>query len=424
MPTAKNQIIDINKIKVKPVYDYYDRADVSTVLSRCHPLGEKKAIGKRISYAASYQGEWVAVAMFDKAVDRNKHRESQIGWSKSQKSERIKHIANNSRFAVTPKYAGVPNLASKVLSLISDRISQDWLKHYGVPLLALETYVDPEYHQNEGTCYKAAGWINLGLSSGYETEDGERTHGKWYFLKALHKDSYRALSSDLPNALLTGIKPVSGVSNNNYVLDASKIDLSELQKDLAKIKDPRSAQGLQYPCVPFLSLCISAVVSGYTQYRQIAGWISKIPSEDRIRFGMPAEKTPCESMVSKFLRRLDPKELNAVLTKWLLKTYDQKKIKTVSLDGKLLRATSSDPKEQRAFLNVYANELGIVIAQLPTKKGGGEKKQAREVLENEKLLEGKIILADAIHTDQRIVELLEKKTVITCSRSKVIRAIS
>lgn len=424
MPKEHNQSIDINKIKVRPAYDYYDRADVSTVLSRCHPLGEKKAIGKRISYVASYQGEWVAVAMFDKAVDRNKHREKQIGWSKSQQKERIKHIANNSRFAVIPKYAGTQNLASKILSLISDRISQDWLKQYGVPLLALETYVDPEYHQNEGTCYKAAGWINLGLSSGYETEDGERTHGKWYFLKSLHKDSYQALAADLPNALLTGIKPVSGVSNNNYVLDASKIDLSELQKELVTITDPRSAHGLRYPCIPFLSLCISAVVSGYTQYRQIAGWISKIPTEERVRFGMPAEETPCESMVSIFLRRLDPVQLNTVLTKWLLKTYDQKKIKTVSLDGKLLRATSSDAKEQLAFLNVYAHELGIVIAQLPTKKGGGEKAQAREVLENDKLLEGKTILADALHTDQRLVELLEKKTAITCSRSKVIKAIS
>lgn len=416
--------IDLNKIRVKPVYDYYERADVSSVLSRCHPLGDKKAIGKRISYVASYQGAWVAVAMFDKAVDRNKHRESAIGWSRIQQKERIKHVANNSRFAVIPKYAGIPNLASKVLSLITERISKDWLKQYGVPLLAVETYVDPEYHKNEGTCYKAAGWINLGMSSGYETTKGERTHGKWYFLKPLHKDSYKALSSDLPNALLSGIKLVSGESNNNYVLDASKIDLSQLQAELANIKDPRAAQGIRYPLVPFLSLCISAVVTGYTQYRQIADWISKLPSADRVRFGMPGDRSPSESIVSKFLRRIDPVELNTVLTKWLLKTYDQKKIKTISLDGKVLRATSSEPKEQLAFLNVYAHELGVVIAQLPTKKGGGEKAQAREVIENEQLIEGKTVLADALHTDQTIMKLLEKKTAITCSRSKVIKAIS
>ena len=91
--------IDFDKIKVKPVFDYFDRADISSVLSRCHPLGDKKCIGKRISYAASYRGEWVAVLMFDKAIDRNKHREAEIGWMKGQVSERIKHVANNSRFA-------------------------------------------------------------------------------------------------------------------------------------------------------------------------------------------------------------------------------------------------------------------------------------------------------------------------------------
>ena len=416
--------VDLNQIRVKPIFDYFGRADISTVLSRCHPLGDKKAIGRRISYAASYKGVWVAVAMFDKAVDRNKYREQAIGWNQTQLKERLKHVANNSRFVVLPKYAGTENLASKVLSLISDRISKDWLKRYGDPLLALETYVDPEYHQNEGTCYKAAGWQNLGLSSGYEVSKGERTHGKWYFLKALHKDSYQALSADLPNALLSGIKPVSRESNNNFVLDTSRIDLKSLQKDLAQIKDPRKQQGVRYPLVPFLSLCISAVVSGYTQYRQIADWISKLPSADRVKFGMPGDQSPCESTISKFLRKIDPVELNTVLTKWLLKTYDSKQIKTISLDGKLLRATSSDPKEQVAFLNVYAHELGIVIAQLPTKKGAGEKKEARKVVAENEIIAGKIVLADALHTDQRIIELLEKKTANSYSRSKVIKAIS
>jgi len=415
--------LDLDKIRVKPVYDYFERADVSSVLSRCHPLGDKKAIGNRISYAASYKGEWVAVLMFDKAIDSNKHREREIGWNKEQSRTRIKHVANNSRFAVLPKYTGVPNLASKVLSLVSSRIPADWLKRYGVPLLALETYVDPDYHGNEGTCYKAAGWDHLGLSSGHVSKDGELTHGKLYFLKPLHRDSYKALSSDVPHALLTGVKPVSGESNNNYVLDASKIDLKELQKDLLKIKDPRSKQGRIYKFAPLLSLCISAVMSGYTQYRQIADWIAKLPGSDRVRFGLPGDRVPDETTISKFLRRIDPTELNEGLSSWLLKTYDQGQIKTVSLDGKALRATSSDASEQRAFLNVYAHELGIVITHLPTKKGAGEKAQARNVVQNEELLEGKILLADAMHTDKQFVAILEKKRSATYSLSKVIKAL-
>lgn len=414
--------IDLSKIKVEPVYDYFERADVETVLSRCHPLGAKKAIGNRINYVASYRGVWVAVLVFDKAVDRNKHREAQIGWNAEQVKSRVKHIANNSRFAVLPKFEKIQNLSSKILSMVSARISSDWLKQYGVPLLALETYVDPDYNDNQGTCYLAAGWEKLGLSSGFVKKDGERTHGKWYFLKALHADSYKALSSQIPHALITGVKAVSGKSNNNYVLDSSKINLKELQKDLLQIKDPRSSLGRRYKFVPLLSLCICAVLSGYTQYRQIADWIAKLSAQDRVRFGLPGDRVPHESTIAMFLASIDPEQLNQVLTAWLIKTYnDNNKIKTISLDGKALRGTDSETHKQKAFLNVFAHELGIVINQIPTAKGGGEKTAAKTLLKNDSLLENKIILADAIHTDKEFINQIVKKNPRTSSLLKTIK---
>lgn len=417
--------VDINQINVQVVTDYFERDDVSTILSRLHPLGEKRAIGRRMSYVASYRGEWVAVLLFDKAVDFNKHREERVGWTTAQVKERRKHIANNSRFCVLPKFSGVPNLASKVLSLVSARISSDWQSQYGIPLLALETYVDPAYNDNDGACYKAAGWENLGYSSGHRHADGERTHSKWYFLKPLHEESYSALSSTLPHALTTGAKKVSKESDNNYVLDVSKIDLVSLQRDLESITDPRGKQGRRYKFVPFLSLCISAVLSGYTQYRQIADWISSLPAEDRVKFGMRGDMSPGESAVSKFLRRIDPVQLNAVLTKWLLKTYDKNsKIKTLSLDGKAQRASSNDAKKQKAFLNVFAHELGIVVNHSTTKKGSGEKATARTIVDNDEIFRGKTVLADAIHTDQKLLKSLKKKVLRTSSLSKIIKELS
>jgi hypothetical protein len=125
-------------------------------------------------------------------------------------------LANNSRFLVGKHYENIPNLASKILSLVAERISRDWLRRYGVPILALETYVDPDYNDNQGTCYIAAGWKRLGLSSGYQETGKERTSGKWYFLKSLHPKSFEALRSEIPHALMTGVKEVSGESNNNF----------------------------------------------------------------------------------------------------------------------------------------------------------------------------------------------------------------
>ena len=416
--------INLEKLKVKLVTDYFDRADAETLLSRYHPLGARKAIGNRLCYSVSYRGEWIAVLLFDAAVKRNKHRESRIGWSDSQREQRLVHIANNSRYLLAPQYTGTKNLASKVLSLVTERLCADWQRRYGIALLAVETYVDPERNGNDGTCYTAAGWEKLGYSTGYQAHGEERTHSKWYFLKELHRDSFGALRSEIPHALMTGVKEVSGKSNNNYVLDASKFNLASLQRDLSTITDPRGKQGLRYRFVPLLSLCIAAAISGHTQYRQIADWIAKLPAPERVRFGLPGDRVPEESTISGFIRKIDPEQLHTVLSGWLLKTYKKDvTFSTVILDGKALRATASDTKEQTAFLNVFANELGIVIEHKPTSKGGGEKSTAREVLQGDIKLEGKIVLADAIHTDRTMVEELKKKTPRMSSLLKVINEI-
>ena len=139
----KSKEIDLERVKVEQVTDYFDLADIETALSRHHPLGHKKAMGRRIYYTASYRGTWVAILLFDIPSRRNKHREQRIGWTGEQLASRLQHVANNSRFLMVPAFAGVKNLASKVLSLVTARLSNDWLKHYGVPLLAVETYVDP-----------------------------------------------------------------------------------------------------------------------------------------------------------------------------------------------------------------------------------------------------------------------------------------
>jgi len=414
--------MDLSKLKVEPIWDYFDREYAGDLLSRHHALGKKKLQGDRLVYRAMYRGHWVGVLCFERAVFRNKHRKARIGWQESHRKERLKHIVNNSRFLILPEYEGATNLASKILSLATSRLSSDWLERYGYPVLAVETYVDPERRNNQGTCYTAAGWENLGYSSGYDTGGGERTHSKWYFLKSLHKDSYAALCSDIPHALITGVKPVSGESNNNYVLDASKLNLESLRGALSAVPDPRSKHGQRYEFLPLLTLCVAATLSGYTQYRQIADWISKLPGEIRVKFGLPGDRVPTESTIGKLLSRIDPEKLQSVLTEWLLETYDKElNIEVITLDGKAIRATAHDTADQVKFLNVMAQELGIVIHQAPTKGGSGENTTAQRVLEESDNLKDKIVVGDAIHTERRFIAELEKKTVRMSSLSKIIR---
>ena len=55
-------------------------------------------------------------------------------------------------------------LASKILSLSSRQLPDDWEHLYGYRPLLLETLVDPARFR--GTSYRAANWIRLGQTQG------------------------------------------------------------------------------------------------------------------------------------------------------------------------------------------------------------------------------------------------------------------
>ncbi len=52
-------------------------------------------------------------------------------------SERRRLIAQNIRFLILPSTSKWPNLASRILKLTCDRLSQDWKDHFGHPVLNL-----------------------------------------------------------------------------------------------------------------------------------------------------------------------------------------------------------------------------------------------------------------------------------------------
>jgi hypothetical protein len=44
------------------------------------------------------------------------------------------------------------------------RLSDDWQRLYGHPIYFVETFIDPQRFR--GTCYRAANWTLLGLTTG------------------------------------------------------------------------------------------------------------------------------------------------------------------------------------------------------------------------------------------------------------------
>ena len=141
------------------------------------------------------EGQWVALIGWGSAALKSRHREKWVGWSQEQKTQRLKFIANNQRFLILPGIQ-IKNLASKVLALNMKRLPADWLATHGHTVLIAETFVD--HSRFTGTCYRAAGWVPLGKTSGYGRKAGVYYyHGesKTIFVKPLHKDAHKILSA-------------------------------------------------------------------------------------------------------------------------------------------------------------------------------------------------------------------------------------
>jgi hypothetical protein len=133
-----------------------------------HYLKSAEAVGRVLRYVAEYRGQWVALLVFSSPAFHIKLRDQWLRWSARQVKERRHLITQNARFLVLAAPGQWPNLASRVLKLAGERLAQDWQKHFGYPVQVLETFVDPLRFR--GTCYKAAGWQQLGPTQGYERD--------------------------------------------------------------------------------------------------------------------------------------------------------------------------------------------------------------------------------------------------------------
>jgi len=142
-------------------------------------------------------GEPLACMLFGAAAWSCRDRDAFIGWSKEDRRENLIMMTNNTRFLIFP-WVKVPHLVSHILSIISKRISSDWEHKYGHPIYLLETFV--EVGRFNGTCYKAANWLNVGTTTGRGRDGGHHNAivpYKHIYLYPLTRDWRKAMRTGL-----------------------------------------------------------------------------------------------------------------------------------------------------------------------------------------------------------------------------------
>ena len=161
-------------------------------LSEHHYLGYRGPVGQNLAYLIrSGTGVDLACLLFGAAAWQCAPRDRWIGWSATQRAQRLPLIANNSRFLILP-WVQVAHLASHILSQIAQQIAADWQTRYHHPLYLLETFVQRDRFR--GACYQAANWVPVGQTTGRTRQS--RRH-RDHEVHAPVKDIYLyALNSD------------------------------------------------------------------------------------------------------------------------------------------------------------------------------------------------------------------------------------
>lgn len=166
------------------------------LLQRDHYLGLRNCVGENLKYLArDRHGRVLACLLFGSAAWKAAARDHWIGWSSEQRAGHLNLVTNNCRFLILPSVR-VSHLASHLLGRVAARLSADWQHKYGHPIYLLESFVEaPRF---TGACYRAAGWVQVGLTTGRtRNDDGRkpRVARKALYLKPLQADVRRRLAA-------------------------------------------------------------------------------------------------------------------------------------------------------------------------------------------------------------------------------------
>jgi hypothetical protein len=153
----------IQPIEIQQVRRTADEPLFNSLIEQHHYLEYEQPVGEHLKYLVWAQGRPIACLAWSSAPRHLGSRDRYIAWSAEARRRNIRFIAYNTRFLILP-WVRIPHLASHILGRVSMRLSADWEQMYRHPIYFAETFIDPGRFR--GTCYRAANWKVLGLTTG------------------------------------------------------------------------------------------------------------------------------------------------------------------------------------------------------------------------------------------------------------------
>ena len=360
-----------------------------------HYLHDATVVGENLHYALRLGDQWLAVASWGAPARHIKDRDQFIGWSHEQCRRRRSLLANNTRLLVLPE-CRCPNLISRFMKLMLGRLCADWQARWGHPIALVETFVDPKFHQ--GTAYKASGWRRLGLSAGWKRDAADfylrHDSPKQIWVRDLVPKARLQLSApQLPEAWAM---VEAGVAPRCTYHVPEILSLMDLLR--GSVPEFRRPQSLGYPLPGLLCLIVMAMATGVRDGPADLADYADTLSQGQLRaLGFRRDRhtrdyrSPKKTTFHRVLALVDAKALEATLLRWQEQLLRATQDPVVVVDGKKVRHGGGE------IVNVVDGQ-GRFLGSARTPDKTNEIPVARELLQRLDLA-GKIVLADALHTN-------------------------
>jgi hypothetical protein len=366
------------------------------LMRRYHYLGLNRMPGQALKYVATTGDRWLALIGWSSAALKCAVRDRYIGWEGERKLSRLLYLTNNVRFLILPGVR-MKNLASRILSLNTKRLSNDYQAVYGHPSFLAETFVDLSLYK--GTCYKAANWHYLGITKGYSK------NGRYYYKNGNPKGVFiYSLSKQAITLLTTDFLPAGGtIMSDKSRLALTEIPVEGLKEKISTIVDPRKRRGIRHPLTNVLSLSVAAVLCGARSYIAIAEWASYLSRDTLLRFGC-RRKAPSEPTIRRILQKIDVDSFDRAISSWLTETLP--KDIGIAIDGKTLKGSGD---EKVHLLSAVVHKEGVVVGQTRVDRKTNEITRVEPLFQGLNI-EGAVVTGDALLTQREIARhLVEDK---------------
>ncbi len=379
-----------------------DMARCDQLLVEHHYLHDATLVGEQLRYAITYKGRWLGVATWSGAAFHLKDRDAFIGWDFEQCRRRRPLLANNSRLLVLPD-CHYPNLISRFMKLMLGRLSADWLARWGHPLAMVETFVDPQLYQ--GTAYKVSGWSHLGKTAGWKRDAADfyvkHDAVKQIWVRELVKNAAVKLRAEQLPPQWAMVEAEARARCTRTVKDIRSL-METLWEELPEF---RRAQALGYPVAGLVCLVVMAMATGVRRgpddLADYADTLSQ-PQLRALRFRQDPRtglhRCPKRTTFIRLLAGVEATVLERILLQWQNRLIGPVQDDLVIVDGKQMRHGGVE------MVNA-TNGKGQYLGGVMTEDKSNEIPAARQLLGRLEM-GGKIVLADALHTQVETAQVI------------------